>query len=115
MKRFQLLLVVGLVLLFAGSAQAEAAYKGKVQMIETAEVIAVVEITSVETASVKGTYETYRQKASAKVDKVLKGKLSGSVALYGDGDFICAKCHFQAGRYLVFLQRDGELLTGNNW
>jgi len=46
---------------------------------------------------------------------VLKGKLSGSVALYGDGDFICARCHFQVGRYLVFLRRDGKLLTGSNW
>ena len=84
-------------------------------MIETAEAIAVVEITGVEKASVKGKTWTYGQKASAKVEKVLKGKLSGSEFLYGDEDFICARCHFETGRYLVFLDRDGALWTGNNW
>ena len=84
-------------------------------MIETAEVIAVVEITGLEKVSVKGKRWTYWQKASAKVEKVLKGKLSGSAFLYGDEDFICARCHFETGRYLVFLDRDDAMLTGNNW
>jgi hypothetical protein len=114
MKPFKSLVAVGLVLMFAATAQAKAAYKGKVQMIETAEIIAVVRITGVEAASVKGKFWTYRQKASAKVDKVLKGKVSDSVSLYGDGDFICARCHFEVGRYLVFVERDGDLLIGNN-
>lgn len=115
MKRFQSLILIGLVLSLAAVCQARAAFKGKVQMIETAEVIAVVEITGVEKVSVKGKYWTYGQKASAKVENVLKGKLPDNVSLYGDEDFICARCHFEVGRYLVFLDRDGELLTGNNW
>ena len=115
MIRFQALLAVGLVLLFAATAQARAAFKDKVQMIETAEVIAIVEITSVEEVSVKGKFWTYGQKALAKVENVLKGQVPDVVSLYGDEDFICARCNFEVGRYLVFLDRDGELLTGNNW
>jgi hypothetical protein len=115
MKYIQSLLALGLVLLLAATVQAKAAYKGKGRMIETAEVIAVVEITSVEKASVKGKHWIYGQRALAKVENVLKGKLPASASLYGDENFICARCHFEIGRYLVFLDRDGELLTGNNW
>lgn len=115
MNYFKSLLAVGLVLLLTSTVHARASYKDKVQMIETAEVIAIVEITRVERVLIKGKHWTYQQKASAKVEKVLNGKLAGNVALYGDENFICARCHFETGRYLVFLVRDGELLTGNNW
>jgi hypothetical protein len=132
MNPFQLLLAVGLVAVFADTAQAKANYKGKVQMIKTAEVMAVVEIARVRTMSViNGNTWSYRQMVSAKVEKVLKGDLPDNVTLYGDTcylqnttqpptrfsptAYICGKCHFEIGRYLVFLKRDGELLTGNNW
>lgn len=119
MKHFTSWITVGLffiaVLFQATDGHAKAAFKDKKQMIETAQVIAIVEITGIEKASVKGNPWTYQQKASAKVEKVLKGKLPDKVALYGDETFICARCHFEKGRYLVFLDRDGELLTGNNW
>ena len=72
-------------------------------MIETAEVIAVVEITSVETVSVKGEYWTYRQKATGKTEKVLKGKVSSNFSMFGEEDFICARCRFGVGRYWCFL------------
>jgi hypothetical protein len=115
MKRFQFWAALGLVLLFAAHAHAKAGYKGAAQMIETAEAIAIVEITGVESTLVKESFWTYRQKATAKVEKVLKGDLSGKVSLHGDEDFICARCHFETGRYLVFLKRDQALWAGNNW
>jgi hypothetical protein len=37
------------------------------------------------------------------------------VSFYGDETFECARCHFEVGRHMVFLDRDGELLIGNNW
>lgn len=114
MKRLQVIVVIGLAFLIAASAQAAVVYKSKVQMIETAEVVAVVEITNVAKVSAKGELWTYRQKASAKVQNVIKGKLPDNVSLYGDG-LICGNCRFEVGRYLVFLDRDGGLLTGNNW
>jgi hypothetical protein len=58
MKHFQQLLAIGLVLLLASTAHARAEFKGKAQMIETAQAIAVVEITRVEAVSVKGGYWT---------------------------------------------------------
>ena len=115
MKHFQSLLAVSLILLLAANAHSDAAYKGKVEMIETAAAIAVVEITGTEKVSVKGKQWIYQQKASAKVEQVLKSNLADRVSLYGDENFLCAQCHFEAGRYLVFLDRDGDLLTGNNW
>jgi len=120
MTRFRSWLTVAAVLMLAvlfpvRVGHTKAAYKDKKQMIETAQAIAIVEITNIEKAAVKGNPWTYQQKASAKVEKVLKGKLPDKVALYGDETFICARCHFEKGRYLVFLDHDGELLTGNNW
>jgi hypothetical protein len=115
MKHFKTLILLGLVLSLAVACQARAAFKSKVQMIETAEVIAVVEITNSEKVSVKGAHWTYSQKATASVESVVKGSLPGNVFLYGDENFRCARCRFNKGRYLVFLHRDGELLTGNNW
>ena len=115
MKRFQSLLPVGLVLLLSVSAHAIAAYKTKMQMIDTAEVIAVVTITGTTKVSVKGRIWTYRQRALARVENILKGNLPSRVSLFGDEDFPCARSHFAPGRYLVFLRHDTNLWTGNNW
>jgi hypothetical protein len=94
---------------------AKAAFKSKEQMIQTAEVIAIVEITQVKPVSVKGKHWTYAKESSAQVQKVLKGTLPAQVSLFGGEDFICAQCHFETGRHLVFLDYDQDLLTGNNW
>jgi hypothetical protein len=115
MKTFRLLLSLGFVLMLSGHVHAKAAYKNKTQMIETADVIAIVEITAIEKTTTKGGHWTYGQKATANVEKTLKGKVPKGIALYGEQDFICARCRFALGRYLVFLDRDGELFTGNNW
>ncbi|HEX9997528.1 MAG TPA: hypothetical protein VGB45_10320 [Abditibacterium sp.] len=115
MKQFRSLLVVGLMLQLAVSVQGDAAYKGETETIKTAQIIAIVEISATEKVSVQGKYWNYGQKATAKTEKVLKGELGENAAFYGDENFICAQCHFEVGRFLVFLDRDGELLTGNNW
>ena len=39
----------------------------------------------------------------------------GRLVLHGDEDFICAQCRFSAGKYLVFLRKDGSLWVGSNW
>ena len=115
MKSFRYLFCIGLCLFLASVAQAYPSYKSKTEMIETAEVIAIVEITKVEKVLVHGKEWTYEQKATAKVERVLVGTLSEDVFLYGDEIFECSHCHFEVGRYLVFLDRDGELWTANNW
>ena len=115
---FKLVTAFGLtVVLASADAHAKASFMAKPAMIKSATVIAVVEITGVEQVSIKGPHWTYGQKAMAKVEMVLKGTLPMTVALMGDEDFICARCHFEAGRYIVFLNRDPKtgFLTGANW
>lgn len=94
---------------------AKAAYYRKTEMIRMADAIALVTIKSVDSTAVKGGTWTYREVASAQVEMVLKGTLANEIKLYGGEDFICAQCHYTEGRFLVFLKRDGHLLTGVNW
>lgn len=115
---FKLVTAVGLTVVLASSdAHAKASFMAKPAMIKSAAVIAIVEITNVEQVSIKGPHWTYGQKATANVETVLKGTLPMTVALMGDEDFICARCHFEPGRYIVFLNRDPKIgfLTGVNW
>jgi hypothetical protein len=97
------------------SAFAKAAFAAEEQMIERAEVIAIVNVTLVEKSETKGKQWNYGEIAHATVERTLKGKLPQTVKLYGGEDFICAQVHFMPGRHLVFLTRDGDFLVGCNW
>ena len=112
MSRFFCLLFTLCVL---ARADADAAYQSPEHMVATSQAIALVQIEGVETVAVKGQHWTYRQRASARVERTLKGALPVELALYGAENFICAQCRFAPGRALVFLKRDGNLWTGNNW
>ena len=97
---------------------AKAAFAGKAEMVRRSDAVAVVEVLRVEKAEVKGKHWTYSQRAIAKVSETLKGDLPAAgkeVALFGGEDFICARCNFQPGKYVVFLQQDGGLWAGSNW
>ena len=113
--------VIGLItLLLIGATQqsfGKAAFYGPDWMIRNAECIAIVHITVVHMNSpgARGKVWTYRQSASATVERVFKGALSKEVTLQGGEDFICAQVHYQPGRHLVFLKRDGHLLHAINW
>jgi hypothetical protein len=79
-------------------------------------VIAVVDVSKLETTSTKSHSWTYRQKATATVERILKGTVPKTFNIYGDENFICAQCKFVAtGRYLVFLKKVDDLLVGSNW
>lgn len=104
------------------AAGAKAAFAGKTEMVDRSAVVAVVDITAVETVSVKGEHWTYQQRAKAVVKQALKGPLvaGAEITLHGDEDFICARCHFTPGRSLVFLTVDksadgSKLWIGSNW
>jgi hypothetical protein len=99
----------------APGALAKAAFAGEEEMIQVADVIAIVNITKVEETRTKGEYWTFSEVAHATVEQTLKGTLPQNVKLSGGEDFICAQVHFAPGRQLVFLRREGELLTGCNW
>jgi len=101
--------------LVPGVALAKAYFAGNREMVEKAECIAIVNIQKVEPANTKGRNWTYSQKATGIVERVLKGAARGEIALYGQEDFICARCTFQSGRHLLFLRKDADLWVGCNW
>jgi hypothetical protein len=105
-------------LLLPTLARAKAAFYGKAHMVKESAAILVVDITAVDPAQEKGRHWTYAQKATGKIETVLKGdglKAGETIALHGMEDFICAQCRFATGRHLLFLDKDGTLWTGSNW
>jgi hypothetical protein len=102
---------------FAGpvpSAFAKVAYATEDEMIRRAEIIAIVDISHVERAKTKSWPFDYNEIAYATVQQTLKGTLPPTVKLYGGESFPCARVHFAAGRYLVFLLRHQDLLVPCN-
>lgn len=110
--------MLAMLILFAVPAMpaiSKAAYLNPSQMIVKAEAIAIIDISSVEKANVKGAHFSYGSVATASVSKLLKGRLGKSIKLYGDENFECAQVKLKPGRYLAFLRMDGRYLVGNNW
>ena len=114
MKTFFLRYAV-LFLAFGPGMFAKAYFQGEAEMIAKAEAIAIVTISSVRDAETQGEHWTYRQAADAKVEKTLKGELPAMFVLRGAETFICAQCPLTEGRFLVFLEKDGQLWKGSNW
>ena len=76
-------------------------------MIKNAQVIAIVHISKVEPVEMRAAKWTYRQRAKATVDVLIKGELPWKeTPLYGDENNFEARTHFAAGRFLVFLKQD---------
>ena len=96
-------------------AQAKARFAPKTEMIRKSKAIAIVQITRVDPIEKKGGFWTYRQIASANVESVIKGKLPGTIQIYGDENFICAQVQLKVGRFLIFLAEDRDMLVGSNW
>jgi hypothetical protein len=81
------------------------------ELIDSAEDIAVINITQVERVSAKGSHYSYEQKATALVEKVIKGNLPSKVFVYGRRMCKPPTPSYQPGRCLVFLQKDNNLLV----
>ena len=115
MNKFFTFVALGAVLVSARTAHARAAFQSSEVMIANSDAIALVQIERVEKVATKGTHWTYGQKATARVERTLKGELPSSIALLGDENFSCARCHFETGRFLVFLKREKEGFAGTNY
>jgi hypothetical protein len=96
-------------------ASAKAYFQAKEEMVQRAEVIAMISITAVRDSDSKGVIWTYRKSGEGTVEKVLKGDIPKNFTLHGAETFICASCPLAEGRFLAFLKKDGELWTGSNW
>ena len=97
------------------TAHAKAYFAPKAEMIDRAEAIAIAQISGVTDVEEDGDHWTYRQKAEARVEQVLKGKLPLDITLHGNETFICAQMRLAPGRYLIFLRHDRKLWVGANW
>lgn len=100
------------------AAQGRPYYMSKTEMIEGADIIAVVEVSSVdppELAVQEGASQMiFKQAATATVEQTLKGTLPTAITFYS---FLSGapQTDFPSGRYLVFLNRDAESLLATNW
>lgn len=115
MKRLLVLLLAALPLLALGKAY----FSPKKEMIQRAEAIAVVNITSVIETNVEPIAHVpgweYRQKATAEIERSLKGGVKGTIEIYGMESFICAQCRYEKGKFLVFLRKENGRWIGSNW
>jgi hypothetical protein len=73
-----------------------------------------VEISEVSKANEKGANCTYQQKASPKVERVLKGSLPNDLTVYGNKGGL-EPVGLESGRYLAFLRRDRDLWVCAQW
>lgn len=99
----------------SSQAFAKAYFQTKSEMIEKAEAIAIIEISSIQESDTKGKVWTYRTKGAVKVEETLKGELPKEFTIYGAETFICTSCPVTNGRFIAFLKKDGDLWTGSNW
>lgn len=99
----------------ATSAFGKAAYRRYPDMIRMSDVIAVVDVTEIAPTETKGGNWTYRQRISATLVEVIKGRVEKTLTIYGMENIVCAQCRFQKGKQLVFLKHDGDFLVGSNW
>jgi hypothetical protein len=92
-----------------------AAYAGsqidpKRKMITNADAIAIVEIDKVEATQTQAATALYRQRAHAKIERVVKEPprvLGEYLPLFGDEQqLVDARTHLSTGRFLVFLKLD---------
>jgi hypothetical protein len=115
MRKAVLGLTAFLVIAAGNTVLAKARFMPKGELIETAEIIAVVAVTKTNEASVKGEHWTYRQAADALTVQTLKGELPMHFVIHAKKDFICACATYESNaRYLVFLRREGKLFTTVN-
>jgi hypothetical protein len=110
-------LLACLIVLCASTLQApaKAYFQTKAEMIQQADVIAIITITAVKPSEAKGTSWTYRKSGEARVETVYKGDIPKAFTIHGEETFICASCPISEGRFLAFLKKDGDLWRGSNW
>lgn len=94
---------------------AKAYFATRSEMVEKAEVIALLNLGEVENCQERGQYFTYQEKCTAKVEKVYKGKLPRSITIFGAETFKCGQMRIIPGRAIVFLSKDTPLYHGCNW
>ena len=125
-----LLTLVVTLILVCSHADAKAHFQARSELITKASVIAIIELQEPEAAKpdrdagqqgpfgadgVVGKTWTYSTQAKAKLVKLIKGEIPKEFMIYGGESFICAQCTLAKGKYLAFLNKDGDCWVGSNW
>lgn len=96
-------------------ALAKAYHPTMKEIIQTAEVIAVVKVDSCDSKLTKSSSFDYREESTATIKTLLKGTAPKKISILGAEVFKCANCHFPAGESLVFLRKSGDSYVGVGW
>lgn len=102
-------------LLLLSPVLASAYHATRSEMIQRAQLIAVVDIEPPVACRVQGKHWNYSQQAEARLVQSIKGGAPEKLTLYGGEDFECAQVNLKAGRFLVFLVAQGDGYSGCNW
>ena len=97
------------------SASGKVSHVGKVEMVRMAECIAIVNVTEIQEVRQRGPLWIYQQKALGTIEQCLKGGVAGRINVYGMEAIVCAPARCEKGRFLLFLQKDGDLWHSVNW
>ncbi len=89
------------------SSDARFRFLSPTEMIQFAEVIAVVDIPSVEEKDTRSGDVVYTQRAQAKIEQILKGSNEKSLELVGrlNTKLCVPDCTLEAGRQLIFVRK----------
>lgn len=115
LARLAVLLPLLITFLLVHPAYGKAYFAARKEMVDRADIIALVDLGAVEKCLEKGQYFEYQEKACAKVEKLYKGKLPNSITIYGAETFRCAQMRLVPGRAIVFLKKDTPQYHGSNW
>ncbi|HEY9786306.1 MAG TPA: hypothetical protein V6D17_12945 [Candidatus Obscuribacterales bacterium] len=104
------------------AAIAKAYFASRVEMVDRADLIALVHFDAVKKVEKKSPHWTYREEASGTIRKIYKAsanhqdmKVNSQIAVYGGETFICAQTKLSSGDCLVFLQHQDGFWQGANW
>ncbi len=105
-------------------ADAKAYYPSRREMVQRADVIAIVDIGPVnDKAEVQGKHWSFSEKATGTVERLItaqpgheQGLAPGKeLTLVAGENFTCARNQLASGRALVFLTQDGQIYSGAAW
>lgn len=109
------ILASGVVACLQLPAAAKAYHPTIKEVIQTAEVIALVNVENCASKVTTSSPFDYREESAATVKTLLKGIAPKKITILGAEVFKCANCHFPAGESLVFLRKSGNAYVGVGW
>jgi len=107
---------IALVLFIPAISWAKAYFAPIEEMIRSADVIAIVQLTNIHSAKSEEAGSVYKDLvAEVKFEKIVHGTAKAQGQVYIPSFFPCAPVSAAPGRYLMFLVMRNGILTNSNW